>query len=195
MKVEIKQMTDLAIVAEAIRTCTDSEDKLSVPRDYSLIHACIKKGHDSVLEHCVYTFKLTGFSRAVLQELARHRIASLSVMSTRWALKKMLAKDDACASDFLVRTGVDSIDSSNMKAFYDMLQLTHIPNDKLKYMIPEAFKTKAMLTINLRSLRNLVKLRSSKNALWEFRDMVNMMFHSLTKEHQDFLKDVYYNKE
>jgi thymidylate synthase (FAD) len=46
--------------------------------------------HHSVLEHNVLTFLIKGTSRGVLQELARHRIASYSVRSTRYTLDDLL---------------------------------------------------------------------------------------------------------
>lgn len=46
--------------------------------------------HHSVLEHNVLTFFVKGTSRGVLQELARHRIASYSVKSTRYTLDDLL---------------------------------------------------------------------------------------------------------
>lgn len=49
--------------------------------------------HASTLEHLTYNFEIDGISRACLQELARHRMASLSVKSTRYTLKE-LKEDD-----------------------------------------------------------------------------------------------------
>jgi thymidylate synthase (FAD) len=46
--------------------------------------------HHSVLEHSVITFFIKGTSRGVLQELARHRIASYSVKSTRYTLDQLM---------------------------------------------------------------------------------------------------------
>lgn len=46
--------------------------------------------HESCAEHIVFNFDITGISRAVLQELARHRIGSFTVESTRFCLKKIL---------------------------------------------------------------------------------------------------------
>jgi len=40
-------------------------------------------------KHLFYTFYIKGISRALLQELARHRLASLSVKSTRYTLKEL----------------------------------------------------------------------------------------------------------
>ena len=54
------------------------------PKDRELIDRVGNKHkHSSTLEHLVYTFDIEGVSRALLQELARHRMASLSVKSTR----------------------------------------------------------------------------------------------------------------
>lgn len=46
--------------------------------------------HHSVLEHCSLTYLLKGVSRGVLQELARHRIASYTVRSTRYTMQGIL---------------------------------------------------------------------------------------------------------
>jgi hypothetical protein len=48
-----------------------------------------KYRHASILEHVTYNFSIEGISRACLQELARHRMASLSVKSTRYTLKEL----------------------------------------------------------------------------------------------------------
>jgi len=60
-------------------------------KDKELIHRVGNKmKHASTLEHLVYTFYIQGISRACLQELARHRIASLSVKSTRYTTSREL---------------------------------------------------------------------------------------------------------
>ncbi len=46
--------------------------------------------HHSILEHANLTFLIKGTSRGVLQELARHRIASYSVRSTRYTMSKVI---------------------------------------------------------------------------------------------------------
>ncbi len=46
--------------------------------------------HHSVLEHSVLTFYINGMSRGVLQELARHRIASYTVQSTRYTMASVI---------------------------------------------------------------------------------------------------------
>ena len=88
MKVTLKYYTPLDIALEAGLICTDSESKID---DYSaseFLGKLVKQGHESVLEHVNYNFLIDGVSRSVLQEIARHRHISLSVKSTRLALKK-----------------------------------------------------------------------------------------------------------
>jgi len=46
--------------------------------------------HESTLEHVSINFLIKNTSRAVLQELARHRIASFSVQSTRYTLSDVV---------------------------------------------------------------------------------------------------------
>lgn len=185
MKVERKHITPLVVATEAVRICTDTDDKVKGEPDINLLKRCIRKGHESVLEHIVYSFKLSEFSRAVLQELARHRIASLSVMSTRWALKKILKEDP---EDILVMTGFPDIDRFNKETLRIIKEdLIDYPNDMLKYALPEAIETKCMLTINLRSFRNMVKLRTAPNALWEFQELVHLMIQTLPLDHRELI--------
>lgn len=92
MKVTLLHNTPLDVCAQAIRTCWQSFDKSDNggEKDKALIDRVGNKyKHASTLENIVYTFYVQGISRAVLQELARHRMASLSVKSTRYTLKEL----------------------------------------------------------------------------------------------------------
>ena len=107
MLVTLLHHTPLAIASKAIRTCWGSGDKsdteLSLlyadsnvvpvcgPNDRALIDRVGNKfKHASTLEHLSYNFYIEGVSRALLQELARHRHQSLSVESTRYTMSKSL---------------------------------------------------------------------------------------------------------
>ena len=91
MKVQLLNKPDMSIIIEATRTCYDSMSKSDNlgDKDLALLKKIIDSKHESVLEHMVFTFKITDISRACLQELARHRIASYSVKSTRYTLKEL----------------------------------------------------------------------------------------------------------
>ncbi len=92
MTTTLLQHTSLEVCASAIRTCWQSFDKSDGggEKDRELIDRVGNKfKHASTLEHLVYTFYIKDISRALLQELSRHRMASLSVKSTRYTLKEL----------------------------------------------------------------------------------------------------------
>ncbi|RUM45488.1 MAG: FAD-dependent thymidylate synthase [Hydrogenimonas sp.] len=195
MNVTLLHHTPLEICAHAIRTCWQSFDKSDGggEKDKELIDRVGNKyKHASTLEHLVYTFYIQGISRAVLQELARHRMASLSVKSTRYTLKELKAEapftpeDIERAKKYIVLTDHALVNEMSIKALENLRQLliAGIPNDKAKYALPECYKTELTWTINARSLQNFLELRSDKSALWEIRELAYAIYQTLPEEHK-----------
>jgi len=204
MKVTLLHHTPLEVCAHAIRTCWQSFDKSDHggQKDKELIDRVGNKyKHASTLEHLVYTFYIQGISRALLQELARHRMASLSVKSTRYTLKELkdaepFKEDDfKGASKYIVLTGNESVDKMSIKALNNLQSLLKkgVSNDIAKYALPECYKTELTWTINARSLQNFLYLRSSKSALWEIRDLSFEIFKNLPDDHK-YLFEEYMQK-
>ncbi|MDP2079048.1 MAG: FAD-dependent thymidylate synthase [Sulfuricurvum sp.] len=195
MKVTLHHHTPLVVCSDAIRTCWQSFDNSDNggEKDRALIDRVGNKfKHASTLEHLVYSFYLEGISRALLQELARHRMASLSVKSTRYTLKELKdeetfsLEDKPRAEKYLVMTGVDIVDEMSIRALENLrvVLVAGISNDRAKYCLPESYKTELTWTINARSLQNFISLRSDKAALWEIRDLANMVFETLPSDHR-----------
>ena len=206
MKITLLHYTPLDVCAHAIRTCWQSFDKSDEggEKDKALIDRVGNKfKHASTMEHLVYTFYIQGVSRALLQELARHRLASPSVKSTRYTLKELkdaepFAEDDfAGAEKFIVLTGNSLVDSASIKALNNLQGILQsgVSNDKAKYCLPESYKTELTWTINARSLQNFLTLRSNKAALWEIRQMAYALFDSLPEEHQYLFETCMYRDE
>ena len=130
----------------------------------------------------VFTFKITYSSRACLQELARHRIASYSVKSTRYTLKELRDTPDNELEKFLI-DDIESIVKSSaidsLKKIKMMLNMSNPDMDKIKYALPECYKTELVWTINLRSLRNFLKLRLSLKAHQEIRKLATIVYSCL----------------
>ncbi len=228
MNVELLQNTELHIVVKAIRTCKNSHDKSDTkphevdramvdladfhldsrvlevgPKDKALIERIANKHkHGSVLEHLSYTFDIKGISRACLQELARHRIASLSVRSTRYTLQALkdgysfdVSEYDnmsmAEAKQYIVVTGNMAVDMASYNALCHLQGILQAgaPNDTAKYCLPEAFKTELIWTINARSLQNFLYLRTNKDALKEIRELAFNIYDNLPEEHKYLYKD------
>ena len=200
MTVTLLQHTPLTICSNAIRTCWQSFDKSDNggEKDRDLIDRVGNKfKHSSTLEHLTYNFYIKGISRALLQELARHRMASLSVKSTRYTLKELkdekefLQTDKERASKYLVMTDIEVVDEMSIKALENLRQVLKkgISNDKAKYCLPESYKTELTWSINARSLQNFLSLRSDKSALWEIRDLAHKIYENLPEDHKYLFKD------
>lgn len=196
MKVELLHHTPLHVCSHAIRTCWDSHSKSDKGKlDESLIYRVgnINK-HKSVLEHLFYNFDIRGISRACLQELARHRMASLSVKSTRYTLKELnkeesflpLCKDNyKRAQKFIVLQGHELIDFNAIHSLENLRLAVKdgIANDIAKYIIPECYRTELVWSINARSLQNFLELRTAKVALKEIRELAYSVYKALPQEH------------
>ena len=222
MKVTLNHYTPLVVCSDAIRTCWQSGDK-SDTKEARDIYAteCIMEGdfefrtdhitgekdrtlidrvgnknkHASTLEHLTYSFYIDGISRALLQELARHRMASLSVKSTRYTLKELKYENPFIVGDlesmnqaqkYVKFTGEKTVDMASVKALEELRIILEsgVSNDIAKYCLPESYKTSLTWTINARSLQNFLFLRSDKAALWEIRDLAHALYDSLPLDHQ-----------
>lgn len=200
MEVKLLNYTPLWICSNAIRTCWQSFDKgdNGGEIDLALIDRVGNKlKHASTLEHLFYNFYIKGISRACLQELARHRIASLSVKSTRYTLKELKNEsefkpnDFSNASRYIVLTGNEFVDNASINALENLRQILNQNTslDIAKYCLPESYKTELSWSINARSLQNFLSLRSSKSALWEIRDLANLIYQNLPQEHKFIYQD------
>ena len=172
--------------AIAALTCHANTDKEYVPAE--VLKRRIKDGHESVLEHINLTYSIGGLSRACLQELARHRHISLSVESTRYTLRKILGDDFA----------VDALRDVIQPKFWPELnrfitfaaENTGITaNDELKYYMPEFWPTNLILTSNIREFRHILNLRTSPQALKEFRILARSMFNEVPEQFKYLLQD------
>lgn len=209
IQVTLLHSTPLYISADGARTCWASQDKSDTdrinsvigPKDLALIDRVGNKFHHaSILEHISMNFFIDGISRACLQELARHRIASLSVKSSRYTLKEL--KDGyefdineydnisiAEASKYITITGDMYVDICSYEALYKLQKgiKMGISNDKIKYCMPEAYRTQLTWTINLRSLQNFLSLRTDRTALPEIQHLARLIYAALPTDIQSLV--------
>lgn len=182
IKVILKHVTPEFVVNEAVGMPYDT------PPSFELTGKVIGvKKHLSVAEHIVMNWHFIGASRLELQEHMRHRMASPTVQSTRYVLKKML--DSIEYSDVFVSPDLSALPADKaalvdttvkyiQKQFFSAakdLRNNGIPNDYIKYIVPESLRTSFSWTINLRSFINFLQLRTDKNAHFEIRHIANEM--------------------
>lgn len=194
MHVKLLFASPITLIIKGIRKCWKSDHKSDSvndtlgPNDLQLMKKIIKLGHTSTLEHSLITYEVNGISRALLQESSRHRISvSPSVESTRYTFKRVLDGDNI--DMVLCNSGSDEIDAANRQHMENIKRITkenNLPNDVAKYGLVEAYKTNLILSFNLRSLMHFYKLRSSKKALEEIRNLAEALVFVLPDEYKQF---------
>ncbi|TLD84714.1 FAD-dependent thymidylate synthase [Helicobacter trogontum] len=209
IQVSLLHFTPLSVCSRAIRTCWDSHAKSDGGGDIDkgLIYRVgnINK-HKSTLEHLFYNFEIKGITRACLQELARHRMASMSVKSTRYTLKELNKEESFLpindsniirASKYITLSNNNTIREQSLKALENLrLALKEkIANDVAKYIIPECYKTELVWSINARSLQNFLELRSAKTALKEIQELAHSIFKALPEEHKYLFEEYLHEPE
>ena len=157
------------VIARAARVCYDSL-KSRKHTDEELIRSCIKRGHESVLEHASATFLAKGVSRALTHQLVRHRLCSFSQRSQRfvdeaafsYVTPPSFTKTQANRySDMMMRLG---------KLYVELLN-EGVKKEDARFLLPNACHSVITVTANFREWRHILKLRGSKKAQWEIRTM------------------------
>ena len=94
MKVKLLNYTPLEVADIAICKCYGNEPHSDSEKVKARINrvANVSK-HASTIEHLYYNFDIDGISRACLQQICRHRVASYTVQSTRYVLSKLLKNE------------------------------------------------------------------------------------------------------
>ena len=187
----------------ACRTCYRSEAKISEGSAEKLIRSCIAKGHESVLEHASISFKIV-CDRGVSHELVRHRLASYSQESTRYCnYSKENMKDNLSFVypawyydiDF---NSVANFDEENIKKivrwrllnsacetaeqFYLQLIADGAKPEEARAILPHCLRTNVVMTMNIRALRNFIRLRLSKFAHPDIRRIAWLIYQLLAAQ-------------
>lgn len=197
MKAELIQCAPLELAVLAAQICVGNDKKYAAMNDQDIaeyLGKIIARGHESVIEHVSYTFIISNISRALLQQISRHRHISLSVLSTRYTFEKEFDKDF-----YIRRAGVVLEDIKDAGGLLDAFikyitevgtHLKKCPNDTLKYFVPELIPTRIVLTVNARELRHLFRLRLASGAMKEFRDLMWQIYETLPERHRFIYKDI-----
>lgn len=181
MKVELLAYTRDAdrICAAAGNSCYSDRssfeimDTIDAEKTLSRI---VGMGHNSVIEHAVFTFSVEGVSRALTHQLVRHRLASFSQQSQRY-----VSMDEPT---FVVPHSVQ--DNEDAKRIYDEtmdriwkayneLEKMGIKPEDARYLLPNGCTTNITITMNARELLHFFSLRCCERAQWEIREMAEQM--------------------
>jgi thymidylate synthase (FAD) len=171
----------------ATRTCYRSEDMIADGTAEKLIRNCIKRGHESVLEHGALTFKIV-CDRAIMAEITRHRLASYSVESTRYCAynKDKFGGELSFVKPWWIElpgyddavVAIDNATFAAEKAYLDMLKKGFAP-DVARCVLPNCLATTIVVTMNMREIRHFLQLRLSNKAHPDIRIIANKIMQMM----------------
>ena len=171
------------IVAAAAKLCYSQKadiqtlmDGLDTEAVNKFIDKLMTMHHESPLEHVSFTFAIEGVSRALLAQIARHRIASFSVRSQRYCSEEDFDSiiPDPVYQDPKKRAVFHSA-MADVKIAYNELQDLGSKNEDARSVLPNACATRMIVTMNLRELLHFFNLRCCVRAQAEIRELANRM--------------------
>ncbi len=175
----------LRIIEVAGRTCYKSEHKISTGSAIQFISRIIRSGHESVIEHGFCTVKFI-CDRGVSHELVRHRLAAYSQESTRYAnysldrfgneitvIRPFFFKTDSRRYAIWLRAMEEA-----ERAYMELLQEGARP-EEARSVLPNSLKTEVVMTANFREWRHVLRLRTSRRAHPQIREIMLPLLEEL----------------
>jgi len=208
MRVELLAYTPEAqvIVAAAAKLCYSASDIEAIMQKQTpevtekFLNTLAAMGHESPIEHAVFTFGIEGVSRALLAQITRHRIASFSVQSQRYvnmtdfncvvppriaenpealAIYNEAVEETKSAytrlAEVLVKAETEQYVSEGMEPEAAAKKASKAVLEDARFILPNGCETKMVVTMNARSLYNFFSLRCCERAQWEIRAVADEM--------------------
>jgi thymidylate synthase (FAD) len=213
MKVTIIQHTPEPerLIASAAKLCyspvgvENIMDGLDDAKVDKFLNMLMDLGHESPIEHVVFTFGVEGVSRVLTHQLVRHRIGcSYSQQSQRYVkleqfeyiIPHEIEKIPAAKEKFVIAMEEDqrvynelvellmeehfkrlAAEGKTEKQARSMAEKAAIEDSR--YVFPNACETKIVFTMSARALMNFFRHRCCNRAQWEIREMAEEMLRQL----------------
>lgn len=127
-----------------------------VTKNRKLIRKVLGSGHESIIEHIVFTIAFTNVSVYVEQYLIECRLASFTVKSRRYvdfsSMGYFVPRNLNAHSHQLYRSYMDT----SFKAYGDLIDL-NIPKEDARFILPYSFFSNFYCTLNARELVHVLK--------------------------------------
>lgn len=188
-------------ITASAKVCTAQDQDVNpdeLDKHKEFVRKLMQWGHYSPMEFVDLTFYLTT-SRAVANELVRHRMASYMQESQRFV------KYDNGLQVIMPATVKDTLEDAlwreQVSDAYDtylfLLEKGHKPEDA-RTVLPMATATRMLCKMNLREFRHFICLRTAPAAWSEMRILANLMAEAFAKQFPDevfLISDVWHKDE
>lgn len=198
---EVLNMTDpeyiLRFIEKAGRTCYKSEEKSTEDSAKEFVRRLIKSGHHSVIEHITISVKVI-CDRGVSHEIVRHRLASYSQESTRYA---NYSKDQFGREITFIKPPFWKENSEHYLIWQDCMSKCERAYMKLidegaspqqaRSVLPNSLKTEIVMTCNIREWRHIFNLRCSAAAHPQMREIMLPLLEMLNNTIPVLFEDIF----
>ena len=184
----IKGDVILKRIEECGRVCYKSESKITDDSAPKFVAGIIKRGHEAVLEHCSFTVKFI-CDRGVSHEIVRHRLASYCQESTRYCnySKGDFGGEITVIEPCYLNKNTFAYDEWKEAcrraetAYFNLLNWGLTPQEA-RAVLPNSLKTEVVMTANVREWRHFLKLRCSKAAHPQMREVATQLLAALKEK-------------
>ena len=173
----VKQtLQPIELINDVARVCYKSKTPVSNEEKQEFVMKLISKGHESPLEFVDYTWFLTT-SRAIANELVRHRIASYMQESTRYVkydtLQMIKPKTPASI------TMEERLEGMFLQ--YQVMLKNGTRKEEARDFLPLGMVTHLYCKMNLREFRHFLQLRMSRAAHPQMQELANKMYDEVRR--------------
>ena len=174
------------------RVCYKSEEKTTADSASRFVKGLIKNGHESVLEHVSISVRII-CDRGVTHEIVRHRIASFSQESTRYCNYGDIGVQFIEPFFFVDNPERLAVWTKAVYAcegaYLSLLSLGASPQEA-RSVLPNSTKTEIIMTCNLREWRHFFRMRTSKKAHPQMREIAVPLLEEFQKRFPIVFEDI-----
>lgn len=148
---------------------------------------CFDVGHGSVFEHVNFNFIIADCSRVFTHELVRHRAGTAFSQNSGRFIRldeidivfdpilmpiRSLCEEKQQSDEIWYKRAVEAIGLKDMKNFSQKKKVT----SALRRFAPNGQSNEIGFSVNLRSLRHTIMMRTGRHAEWEIRKVFEQMY-------------------
>jgi thymidylate synthase (FAD) len=127
---------------------------------------------ETLLDHVMYMFEIEDVSRVTTHQLVRHRAASYDQESQRFSA----ATREGAVTPATIQSNKAATQAyeEGLKAVYEAYEkmvAAGVPKEDARYVLPNAIKTKILMTVSAKALMHIVWQRTALQAQWEIRKL------------------------
>lgn len=181
------------LISMAARRCYASRSKDTPEGRFCFIKGLIKAGHTSILEHATATFDIEGISRACQNQIVRHRIGcSYCVESMRY-VDMSGAEIIVPHKLFMAFPEIVEVMKETKQLYAELVRLG-VPKEDARALLPLGTATNMTVTMNFRAIRHFLKLRLSKHAQDEVRQVAYQIYKICKEKWEWLVFDINYEQ-